>query len=204
MSVSRKLLHQSTNSAAPASISEAEIIDLINHLPFGGDRWNTAIDAVVQILDAVEAKDLDSLREFSNKGGKLPKRLASVAVALLEQDDAFTATIGPELALKYFFQFSRHYSFARRAWMAENRNRGRIPERQSTTEGSDTEPSLEEVIEAINQIGETTGARLQLFALCGREDLITPELATAMLNVAYDALGLPLKPSAELQQKGGE
>lgn len=199
MSVSRKLLHQSTNSAAPASISEAEIIDLINHLPFGGDRWNTAIDAVVQILDAVEAKDLDSLRVFSNKGGKLPKRLASVAVALLEQDDAFTATIGPELALKYFFQFSRHYSFARRAWTADNRNRGRIPETsRPATEASGTEPSLEEVIEAINQIGESTGPRLQLFALCGREDLITPELATAMLNVAYDALGLPL------QQKGGE
>lgn len=113
----------------PMPLSEAEIIDCINHLRFGGERWNKAIDAAVLILDAAEAKDDVSLLRLlsENNCGKLQKRLAALAIAFLQQDDVSGATHGPDLALRYFFQFSRQYSFGWRAWMAENR--GRIPPR---------------------------------------------------------------------------
>jgi hypothetical protein len=209
MSIPRKQLQRSENSTDVLTlIPETEIIDWIDHLPFGGERWDTAIASVVRIHDAAKAKDTELLRKLSSngKGGRLPKRLATLAVASLEQDDVWSATNGPNLALRRFFQFSHQYSFGWRVWMEENRRRTTEPSQSApTTEGSDTEETpLEEIVETLNRLGDSAGPRTQIFALCGYRELITPELATAMLNLANDSLGLSLKPGTERDQKGGE
>lgn len=206
----RKRTHRPTKNATdliPTPITEAEITAWINQLPLYTERWETAIDSMVRIYDAAEARDTDTLWELlrNARGGKLPKRMAGLAITFVLRDDIPSATSAPDIALRLFFRPSRPFAEGWASWMADNRSRIAGPRRSAIE--PEAEGTREEILETVALIGKNTGPRLELYALVGSVKLISPKLATEMLKLAYERLGVPklriVRPSRKPGRKGG-